>query len=181
MAIEKLLEAIEIRAIEDRDTAGMDKLLNDPYVAEWLGGARSVKAVADAVSSGIEAWAEFGYGTLVAVDNTSNLLVGRAGVRPDLLNGVEEFELFYAVLPEFFGRNIATVLSYRALKGFFSASQNPSVISYTLPANKGSIRVMEKLGFVYEQNFVHANLDHVCFRLQRADLILPSDCDACYL
>jgi [ribosomal protein S5]-alanine N-acetyltransferase len=41
-----------------------------------------------------------------------------------------------------------------------------TVISYTLPGNLASRRVMEKLGFSYEREIVHYDLPHVLYRLQ---------------
>ncbi len=40
------------------------------------------------------------------------------------------------------------------------------VVSYTLPHNAASRRVMEKLGFSYEREIVHADLPHVLYRIQ---------------
>ena len=36
----------------------------------------------------------------------------------------------------------------------------------TAPDNRGSRRVMEKLGLSYEREVVHADLPHVLYRLQ---------------
>jgi RimJ/RimL family protein N-acetyltransferase len=41
------------------------------------------------------------------------------------------------------------------------------MISFTLPTNAASRRVMEKCGFSYEADFKHAGLDHVLYRLTR--------------
>jgi hypothetical protein len=40
------------------------------------------------------------------------------------------------------------------------------VVSYTMVENRASRRVMEKLGFEYEREVVHANLPHVLYRLR---------------
>ncbi|NQT36811.1 MAG: GNAT family N-acetyltransferase [Planctomycetes bacterium] len=43
----------------------------------------------------------------------------------------------------------------------------PGVGSWTLPGNRASQRVMEKLGFRYETNFVFKGLEHRYYRLKR--------------
>ena len=43
----------------------------------------------------------------------------------------------------------------------------PDLVTYTLPGNLASRRVMEKLGFTYEREVVHADLPHVLYRLTR--------------
>ncbi len=44
----------------------------------------------------------------------------------------------------------------------------PAIISYALPTNRASERVMEKQGFRYERDIVHAGLPHVFYRLTAA-------------
>ncbi|MSQ86770.1 MAG: N-acetyltransferase [Alphaproteobacteria bacterium] len=41
------------------------------------------------------------------------------------------------------------------------------MVSFTLPTNVASRRVMEKCGFAYEQDFKHAGLDHLLYRITR--------------
>ena len=38
------------------------------------------------------------------------------------------------------------------------------IVCFTLPTNRASQRVMEKVGFVYERDITHANLPHVLYR-----------------
>ena len=42
-----------------------------------------------------------------------------------------------------------------------------NVVSFTLPSNDASRRVMEKLGFCYEKNCWYAELPHVLYRLTK--------------
>jgi [ribosomal protein S5]-alanine N-acetyltransferase len=51
----------------------------------------------------------------------------------------------------------------------FDVLRLPAVVTYTLPYNAASRRVMEKLGFEYEREVVHADLPHVLYRLQSWD------------
>ena len=38
------------------------------------------------------------------------------------------------------------------------------LVSFTLPDNTGSRRVMEKLGFSHDRDIIHAGLPHVLYR-----------------
>jgi len=49
----------------------------------------------------------------------------------------------------------------------FARSSLTEVVSFTLPHNTASRRVMEKLGFDFEREFYHASLPHVLYRLTR--------------
>jgi RimJ/RimL family protein N-acetyltransferase len=147
---------------------GMISLLNDPVVAQWLGGGRSEEAVAELIDNDDRHWREHGFGTLVAAGDGEPGVLGRAGVRGTLVEGRDEVELFYSVRPEAWGRSIATELSRAALARFFEARPDGSVVAFTLPENAASIRVMEKLGFGFEGRIVHADLEHVLYRLAGA-------------
>lgn len=144
---------------------GMISLLNDPVVAQWLGGGRSDEAVAELIDRDEQHWRQHGFGTLVAISDEEPGLLGRAGVRRTTVEGRDEVELFYSVLPRVWGRSIATQLSKAALAGFFEARPDGSVVAFTLPENLASVRVMEKLGFELEGRIVHADLEHVLYRL----------------
>ena len=39
------------------------------------------------------------------------------------------------------------------------------IVSFALPTNRASRRVMEKVGFKYERDILHLNLPHVLYRL----------------
>jgi ribosomal-protein-alanine N-acetyltransferase len=39
------------------------------------------------------------------------------------------------------------------------------VVAFTLPTNWASRRVMEKVGFTFERDIVHAGLRHVLYRI----------------
>jgi RimJ/RimL family protein N-acetyltransferase len=41
------------------------------------------------------------------------------------------------------------------------------IVAYTMPDNRASRRVMEKLGFGFERDIVHAELPHVLYRRSR--------------
>ena len=42
------------------------------------------------------------------------------------------------------------------------------IIAFTLPDNVGSRRVMEKSGFTYERDIVHAGVPHLLFRVRQS-------------
>jgi RimJ/RimL family protein N-acetyltransferase len=43
------------------------------------------------------------------------------------------------------------------------------LVSFTLPDNRASRRVMEKIGFRHDTEVEHAGLPHVLYRLDRAN------------
>lgn len=107
-----------------------------------------------------ECWLSAGFGPYLWRIGARN--IGYAGLRPSRLQGVDEIEALWGVLPEYWGRGYATEAARAAIE---ADAAGPSVASWTLPENAASRRVMEKLGFVYEREAVWAGLQHVVYRL----------------
>ena len=53
----------------------------------------------------------------------------------------------------------------KQLLGLLHVLQRPDLVCFTLTTNHASQRVMEKVGFRYECNVLHAGLPHVFYRL----------------
>jgi RimJ/RimL family protein N-acetyltransferase len=47
------------------------------------------------------------------------------------------------------------------------------LVAFTLPINQASRRVMEKIGFSFERDIVHAGLPHVLYRIKRELHVRP--------
>ncbi|HWY86280.1 MAG TPA: GNAT family N-acetyltransferase, partial [Gemmataceae bacterium] len=78
----------------------------------------------------------------------------------------DEIELGYGLLTEFWGQGLATELAAASVRAAFDALKVPEIVSFALPTNKASRRVMEKVGFQYEKEVVWADLPHVLYRLR---------------
>jgi [ribosomal protein S5]-alanine N-acetyltransferase len=141
----------------------------DERVMEWLGGGA---ADAHETHSWIEEktahWHRYGFGVWVLSDLQTGALVGRAGLQHTDVQGADEVELLYSLLPELWGRGLATEAGAALLGIAFSVVALPSVVAYTLPHNLRSRRVMEKLGFAYEREFPHQDHTHVLYRVTAA-------------
>ena len=86
------------------------------------------------------------------------------------VSGKEEVELGYALMPEFWGKELAVEIGKKALSIAFDDFNYPSVVCYTLVDNKRSERVMQKIGFSFEREITHANYPHVLYRYQNPKL-----------
>lgn len=160
-----LLEVRFLLAIPCEDhMEGLDRLLNDPAVAAWLGGPRTREDIKKDVLASREHWSKFGFGQWVVLDRETSEIVARGGVRRKEILGRLEAELFYAVLPSHQGQGIATSLVTVALDHAFRVVGLPSVVAFTTEANMASLRVLEKQGFVFETKFEYANIPCVLFR-----------------
>jgi len=154
------------------DLQDLARLYRDRQVLDTLspGGEPIPDAVIhERMQAAIRHWDDHGFGIWFFRGTDDGEFAGRAGLRVVDIEGARETELLYAFMPESWGRGIATEASYAITEQAFGRLRLESLVAYTLHGNLGSRRVMEKLGFAYERDIVHAGLDHVLYRRSRSD------------
>jgi [ribosomal protein S5]-alanine N-acetyltransferase len=147
------------------------RLLQDRRVMRTLspdGQPLSVEQAAAWLQLSLQHWDRHGFGYWLIRARADNQFVGRAGLKQDLVDGREEIELAYALLPAYWGQGLATELGAAILKVGFEKLGLADVICFTLTTNLASQRVMQKLGFEYEREGTHVGLPHVFYRLTAA-------------
>lgn len=89
------------------------------------------------------------------------------------VNDNEEVELGYALMPDFWGQGLAVEIGKKSLLIAFNRFNYLSVVCYTLTGNKRSQKVMQKIGFLFENNILLANQPHVLYRYLNPDYGTP--------
>ena len=79
-------------------------------------------------------------------------------------------ELLYGLVADAWGRGLASELARESLRVAFAELSLPELVAFTLPDNLRSRAVMERAGFRYERDVLHAGLPHVLYRLRAAPL-----------
>jgi RimJ/RimL family protein N-acetyltransferase len=130
-----------------------------------LGGTRSEASTREFLEAGLRHRAEHGFGIWILRDAADSSFVGRAGLRHVHVGGNDEVELLFSLLSQYWNRGLATEASRALLRIGFETLDLQDVVAFTLPANRPSQRVMEKTGFRYERDIVHADLPHVLYRI----------------
>jgi ribosomal-protein-alanine N-acetyltransferase len=114
----------------------------------------------------IEHWEKYGFGMWMWCDKVSGNYVGRAGLKRIEIAGVDEVELGYAIKKEYWGQGLAKEMARAAIEYGFNNLQLRDLVCFTLASNVQSLSVMKKLGFIYEKDFIYANLPHKLHRLK---------------
>jgi [ribosomal protein S5]-alanine N-acetyltransferase len=143
------------------------RMYADLVVMATLGGVRTRDESRPYLDRLLAHWERRGWGWWTARDLATGQFVGRGGPRWLTIDTGEEVELGYGLMSEFWGRGLATELARESLRVAFDVVGVDSMVSFTLPTNHASQRVMEKVGFVYERDGVWADLPHVFYRLTR--------------
>ncbi|PYU23100.1 MAG: hypothetical protein DMG30_12735 [Acidobacteria bacterium] len=69
-------------------------------------------------------------------------------------------ELGYRLCLKFWGNGYAKEAAATILSYGLGDLRLTNIMAFTLPQNRSSLRVLEKLGFLYLHDFIHAGLSH---------------------
>lgn len=151
--------------IERADHADFFRMRSAPEVTRALGPIASEQAGV-LCNTLVEHWNHDGYGWWIARNSDSREFLGCGGLRPVTVEGVPETELAYGFLPAYWGHGYASELARVAVAQGFVRLGLRELVSYVLPENRASRRVVEKAGFICERAFVHAQRRHLLYRLK---------------
>src|SRR5918995_2348584 len=77
--------------------------------------------------------AEHGYGWYAWLERDSGALVARGGLQPATIDGTQEIEVGWAVIPERWGEGLASELGAACVELAFGPLALGSVVAFTLP------------------------------------------------
>jgi ribosomal-protein-alanine N-acetyltransferase len=161
---ERLL-AERVTAAHWLDLRRMDE--NASFMA-LLGGVRDTAGTVAYLEVNVKHWADHGFGMWMLRDRASSTMIGRAILRHLDVEGVDEVEVGYGFMPEYWGRGLATEIARACVTIGFEQLGRPSLVAITTAANLGSQRVMQKAGLSYERDIVHAGIPHQLFRIRQS-------------
>jgi RimJ/RimL family protein N-acetyltransferase len=144
-------ERLRLRELLESDAAFVLRLLNEPSFIRSIGD-RGVRTLADAErylrDGAIASYRTHGYGLYLVELKESGEPLGICGlVRRDYL---EAADVGFAFLPEFWSRGYASESATAVMAYAFKSLGLPRILAIVSPGNVGSIRVLEKLGLVFQ-------------------------------
>ena len=159
------LRAERVTAAHWLDLRRMDE---DAQFMALLGGVRDTAGTVAYLEMNVKHWADHGFGMWMLRDAATSAVIGRAILRHLDVEGVDEVEVGYGFMPEYWGRGLATEIAEACVRIGFDQLRMPSLVAITTPVNLASQRVMQKAGLAYERDIVHADVPHVLFRIRMA-------------
>ena len=153
-----------LRRPQSTDWDDFARMHQNPKVMATLGGLWTEDKLRAWFEKVLAHWEKHQFGWWMARDLESGVFLGRGGLATMTVDGRNEVEVGYGFLPEFWGRGLATELARESVRVGFGALRLPELVSFTLVSNLASRRVMEKVGFRYERDFVYFDLPHVLYR-----------------
>lgn len=166
---EVLTPRLLLRRMSGENLDDLTRMFLDPRVMATLGGVRSPDETREWLSRYLEHWRQHGFGLWLVFDRETGRFAGRGGLHHVLIDDRDEIEVGYALVPEFWGRGLATELARESIRVAFEVLNLPELVCFTLTTNRASQNVMRKAGFQYERDLLYKNLPHVFYRLRRPD------------
>lgn len=167
------LELRTARAIGRRpERSDLDDLVAmwaDERVTATLAGPRPRDQVEQLAARWDAHWTEHGFGPLMWHDLDRDAFVGWCGLQWTTVAGERAIELLYATRADFWGTGLTTESAREVVRWADEDLRLDELVCFTMTTNRGSQRVMEKCGFAFEREIVHADLPHVLYRRRRPD------------
>jgi RimJ/RimL family protein N-acetyltransferase len=143
-----LAGSIWFRALSSGDAALVHELHGDPMTNAHnpLGASPDPRAGAEMLESWLQHRMEHGFGYELAFED--NRLAGICGARRDLWRDMPVINLYWRLLPDYWGKGLACDLGRHALDIAHSVTPlaDELIVARMLPGNAGSVRVAEQLG-----------------------------------
>ncbi len=162
------LPKLSLRAFSEDDGPVLMGVLGAPEVARWLLPAGRAQPHSEAECAararvGAAHWRAHGFGPWIVSEHGRTVACGGLGLR--LLEGRPEIELAWAVIPDAWGRGIATAIGREAL-ALSAARGVREAVALSRADNLASRRVMSKLGMTPARELQHAGFPHVLYRVE---------------
>lgn len=145
--------------------AELCRMHSDPVVMATLAGCKTDEQTRELLEANLAHWDNNDFGLWVLRDRIDGQFAGRGGLRRVMANGQPEVEVAYALMSEFWGRGLATEFAAACVAIAREHLGLEQLVCFTLPTNQASQRVMQKVGFQFEQDGTHASLPHVFYRI----------------
>jgi ribosomal-protein-alanine N-acetyltransferase len=158
-------ERLTLRSFTGSDAIPLHRIMGQSQILRYFSNSTppELDRVERLVYFQLEHWEQYGYGWW-AIDVLEEKEIGRfigwAGLQ--FLSDTDEVEVAYMLDRDYWGRGLATEAANEALRYGFDQLKVDEIVGIVHPENAASIRVIEKLGMVFDTRKPYFGMD--CFR-----------------
>jgi len=172
-------QRLEARMLMPQDYTLLRQMHTDAMTMKTLGGVRSEEQTKDNLQWNIKQWEEYQIGIWLFFKKPTKQFVGIGGLRHLDIEGVLEIDLAYALLSDFWQCGYATEIASVCLNIGFEKFNFNSIVAGTQNTNFASQRIIEKLGFSFEQTLFKFGHDQFIYRLTKDQFYQKLHRDRC--
>ena len=146
-------ERLVLRWLGAGDAGFILELLNDPSWQKYIGdkGVHTVEEAETYIRRGpVEMYAQLGFGLYLVETKEDEVPIGICGlIKRD---GLEDVDLGFAFLPQFWGKRYAYESAAATLAYARDTLGMSRIVAITLKENERSVNLLRRLGFRFERN-----------------------------
>ncbi|MFU7527125.1 GNAT family N-acetyltransferase [Qipengyuania sp. ASV99] len=138
-----------LRRIGEGDAELQDRLLNTPTVMAHLGGVKTLDEIRTKHEKSQALFEHYGFGFMMLIEKASGEMVGHCGMKRvdnPLAPNPGDHEIGWLVREDRWRQGYAEEAMRAVIDWAFGAIRAPHLVALTSNANRGSWRLMEKLG-----------------------------------
>ena len=159
-----------LRELYPSDDVKMFILDSNPEVHRYVGKepVTKIEQVQAAITSVRQQYKDNGIGRWAVILKETNEFIGWAGLKLEKnVNGHEQFyDLGYRFIQDHWGKGYATEAAKAFLDYGFNRLHLATINAWADSENKGSRKVLEKLGFTYVNTFQHDGEEEVWYEIK---------------
>ena len=141
-----------LREFTESDADFIVELLNSPGWLEFIGdrNVKSSEQARDYLNNGpIKSYKDNGYGLSIVILKVENVPIGMCGIlKRDYL---ENPDIGFAFLPQYAGKGYAFEVASATIKYAKEVLHLDKILAFTVPENKRSIKLIEKIGLRFNK------------------------------
>ena len=159
-------ERLVLRHLTPDDLDDLAALMADPVVMRYFPSTRTHEEAQRNLDHLIAMYEQHGFGLWATIHKQDNRFIGRCGLLPQIIDGVEETEVGYMLAKAYWNQGLATEAA-RAIRDYgFHTFPVSRLISLIRPENLPSQRVAEKNGMRYEKDTLFHGLTHRVYAVE---------------
>jgi RimJ/RimL family protein N-acetyltransferase len=155
-------ERLLLRPFTLQDSDFIVQLLNSAGWIKYIGDRhiKTTQQARDYLQNGpLKSYQTLGFGLSLVALKATGTPIGMCGlIKRDYL---AYLDIGFAFLPDYMGRGYAYEIAEKAVAYGFRHLQQEKILAITLPDNRSSIKLLERLGFRYEQDFISKDTNEV--------------------
>ena len=141
-------------------------MLSNAEFIQCYGVSYNKQKALERLESDINHWNQHGFAPWMWYDKKTHHYVGRGGLKTFNLNQQTEIELTYQIQRKYWGQGLSVEIGSASIDYAFNQLNLKDIICFTAYNNHQSLRVMKKLGFYFENDFIHADIVHKLHRMK---------------
>lgn len=162
---------LRLRRPTKADALILRDLWRNEQVRQYLGGVISEDVIEGKIASLHEHWDQYGFGQWSICEKETRQIIGLCG----LTHSEEGIEISYMFFPASWGRGRATEAASASLNHGFRRLGFERIVAITQKANRGSCRLLEKIGMHHTNTLRRYNVTQYVYQLTQAEWLAKEE------